>query len=282
MDTITLKFGSLTKPVLADRDGESDMTNWVNGGTHTLFPREAHAYTGTKSFEITASATGDFTTNNVSLASGNNATFVVGQKYCVGIWVYPSDSDPYNGTTLKSTKFQIKTGGVVSPVFESVYQAWTYFSFVFTAVSDVTALQIILAAQTSGACSIWFELDVIKNCSDLPVLVEKGLTRAEKYSMYPAIVNEIIDGSKETRYKSFIRNANIRTDVLTSQQMKDYLSWCLDNNRLVDYTIDGISEYGISLIPLPDQEFSLYDDFKLTPFLEVSFAEGIARVSFPN
>jgi len=117
--------------------------------------------------------------------------------------------------------------------------------------------------------------------SALPVLVEKGLTRAEKYSMYPAIVNEILDGSKETQYKAFIRSANIRTDVLTSEQMKDYLSWCLDNSRTIDYSIDGVSETGIVLVPSPDQEFSWYDDFKMTPYLEVNMAEGIARTSFP-
>ena len=117
--------------------------------------------------------------------------------------------------------------------------------------------------------------------SILPVLLEKGLTRAEKYSMYPPIVNQALDGETKTQFKAFIRNCDLRTDSLTAQQLKDWLNWCLDNDRTIDYTIDGVTETGISLIPDTEQEVVWYDDFKETPYLEVNMNEGVARTSFP-
>lgn len=118
--------------------------------------------------------------------------------------------------------------------------------------------------------------------SVLPVLLEKGLTRAEFYSLYPNIVNQRLDGSMSTSYKAFIRKCNLKTDVLTSQQLIDYLNWCLDNARTVDYTIDGVSESSIVLIPEPDQEIQWFDDFKMNSYLEVNMSEGVARTSFPS
>jgi hypothetical protein len=111
----------------------------------------------------------------------------------------------------------------------------------------------------------------------IPILLEKGLTRAEHFSMYPEIVNQSLDGSKETQYKAFIRKSTIRTEPLTAAQLIAWVGWCQDNDRTIDYDIDGVTETDIVLIPESEQEVQWYDDFKFTPYLEVNMDEGIAR-----
>lgn len=118
--------------------------------------------------------------------------------------------------------------------------------------------------------------------SVLPVLVEKGLTRPEQYRYIPAIKNQYIDGSSENQYKAWIRKATWRTDVLTKQQLIDYQAWGLDNDRTIDYSIDGVTETGIILNPDPEQEIQRYDDFVGSPYIEVSMEEGIARTVWPS
>lgn len=113
--------------------------------------------------------------------------------------------------------------------------------------------------------------------SILPVLIEKGLARAEKYRMYPPIINQALDGSQETQYKAFIRSMKLTTDILTSQQLTDYVNWYLDNARTIDYTIDGVTETGIIFIPPTEMEVLWYDDFKMSPYIEFDMEEGIAR-----
>jgi hypothetical protein len=117
---------------------------------------------------------------------------------------------------------------------------------------------------------------------EIPILTEKGLTRAEKYQFYPEIVNKGLDGSTKNQYQAFIRTAILRTEPLTSAQLVAILYWGLDNDRLLDYTIDGISESDLSLIADTEYETEWYDDFKMTPFFEVNLQEGVARVDFPN
>ena len=110
--------------------------------------------------------------------------------------------------------------------------------------------------------------------------MEKGLTRAEFFNLFPQIVNKLLDGSTETQYMAFIRNLSLKTEILTDAQMVSYLLWCLDNNRTVDYTIDGITETGIKLVPEPEQEMQWHDDFKMTTYLEVKLCEGVARTAW--
>jgi hypothetical protein len=115
----------------------------------------------------------------------------------------------------------------------------------------------------------------------IPIDKEKGLTRPEKFNLWPEVVNKCSDGSTGTQFKAFIRSIYLRTEVLTDAQILAYLYWCLDNNRLVDYTINGISESNLILVPQPQQELQRYDDFEGNPYLEINFDEGIARTAFP-
>jgi hypothetical protein len=117
--------------------------------------------------------------------------------------------------------------------------------------------------------------------AQINILIEKGLTRPEKFRMYPAIQNSYLDGSSDTQYQAFIRSANIRTDVLTDAQLKNYIYWCLDNSRTIDYSIGGVTESGIVLNPSPDQETQRYDDFVGSPYIEFNIEEGVARTTFP-
>ncbi len=113
--------------------------------------------------------------------------------------------------------------------------------------------------------------------STLPVLIEKGLERPEKYSMYPPIHNQYTDGSSDQQYKAYIRSCNIKTNALTGQQLKDYLSYNLDNNHTLNYSIQGISETGLYFPSDPNQETVWLNDLKLSPGLEININEGICR-----
>jgi hypothetical protein len=267
-DSIYFKYGVLPKPVLADRDGEV-VVNWTAGGNHTLSADVTHAWAGTKSFKVSASGIGDFTTNCIELSSANNATLVVGKKYVQAIHAY----------SVSAGVFQLQTGDVVSANLTCVAGAWTTIHFVFTAVTAATKFQL---AMVSVVTDVWFELEPLYEGDEFSVLLEKGLTRAEFYSYFPELMFQGLDGSLRVEYMAFIRQLKLRTDTLTSAQMKTYLYWGLDNNnRKVDYDIDGIQESELTLVPSPKQEFRWNDDFKMTPYLETVLSEGIVRNVFP-
>jgi hypothetical protein len=261
-DSITLKYSFSAKPILADRDGEA-VVNWVNGGNHSVTADATHVHSGTKSFKLHSTGVGDTVTNFISLASGNNATFVVGKTYCIPFWVYSA--------TL--TGLIVATGGVADS-FTIPAGVWTYIAYTFTATDTITALKLQHGSDTTD---LWFELGVVCSATALPILIEKGLTVAEKYGMFPQIVNEYVDGSKDTQYKALIRKMTLTTDVLVATQLSAYARWNLDNARLIDYDIDGVQETDLVFIPPSDQEVQWYDEFKMTPYLVFNMDEGIAR-----
>ena len=141
-------------------------------------------------------------------------------------------------------------------------------------MTATTALQMIVATSSGD---VWFELEPVYECDELLVLNEKGLTRPEVFELYPAIVNQGLNGSTETQFKAYIRSLKLKSGALTDANLFSYLAWCLDNARLVDYVIYGVSEYDLILVPSPQQEFGRFNNNRLTPYLEVSFKEGIAR-----
>ena len=269
MNQIYLKYNAQTKPVLADRNGEA-IVNWAGHGSHSVMADAAHHHSGSKSFKMSTGTPGDFTSNYIGLGSGNNSTFSVSSKYVIAIHLYAD-------TALL---IQIKTGGVNSASLVCSAGAWITRFFVLTAGSATTDLQMIIVG--SGG-DVWFELEPIYQGDALEVVVEKGLTKAEDYSFYPPIVNKYIDGSSDTQYKSFIRNANLRTNALTGAQLKSYLYWAMNltADAVVDYDIEGVQEIGL-LLPAPlEQSAQWYDEFKETPYLDIKLAEGIARTVFP-
>jgi hypothetical protein len=228
-----------------------------------------HIYSGTKSFKLVANATGNFTTNFAFLASANNATFTVSKKYCVIVWVY----------AVTAIKFKIKTGGIESSEMTCVAGVWTAFPFVFTASSVTTAFQI--AVTTSGGGTIWFELGEIREYSDIPVLSIKGMTAGDYVQFFPPIMNQILDGSKETQFMAFIRQIKLDCYPIHNGSAEELaiLYWHLDNNRKVDYG----TEYDVDWCPQnPDgYELEWVDDFKEIKRWAEDFSESIARTVFP-
>ena len=266
-DVIRLKYGFSTLPVLANRNGEA-VTNWVTGGTHVVTADTTHIYAGTKSFKIAASGTGDFTTNYASLASPNNATFVVGKTYSINIWVYAA-------STLT---FQIKTGGVSSATFTCVPSVFTKFPFSFTAGTGVTAFQI--AVTTGGGGTIWFELEEFKQYTDIPVLSIKGLVAADWVQFFPPILNVGLDGSEETQYRSFRRQIKVDCAPISDGSVEELaiLYWHLDNNRLIDFG----TETDLSWSPKQhDFELVWLDDFCKIKGWQEEFDESTVRTVFP-
>jgi len=268
-DTLYIKYNAQTNPVLADRDGEA-IVNWAGHGSHLVTVDTAHHYSGSKSFKMSTGTPGDFTSDYIGLGSGNNSTFSVSSKYVIAIHLYAD-------TALL---IQIKTGGVNSASLICSAGAWITRFFVLTAGSATTDLQMIIVG--SGG-DVWFELEPIYQGDAFNILIEKGLTRAEDYNFYPPINNKYIDGSSDEQYKSFIRNLNFKTDVLTSNQLKSYLYWGMNllSDAVADYDIDNIQEVGLLLPVPPNQEVQWYDDFRETPYLEGKLSEGIARTEFP-
>ena len=270
MDKIYLKYDLRTKPILADRDGEA-VVNWANGGTHSITADATHVYSGTKSFKLHSSNAGDFTTNYISLASGNNSTFGVGSSYVISIHLYAT----------AALQIFIKTGGVTSASLVCSANAWVTRFFPFTALTATTAFQI--ACPTSGDNDIWFELEPVYQGASIDVLIEKGLTTPEDFAFYPPIFNKYLDGTSDTQYKSFIRNANLKTNSLTSDQLKTHLYWAMNllGDSVLDYDIYGIQEVGLIFPSPPTIEVKRYNNIRLTPYLELRLSEGIARTTFP-
>ncbi len=125
-------------------------------------------------------------------------------------------------------------------------------------------------AATEG----YLKLNYNATSTEIKIQIEKGLDRPERYSMYPPIVNEIVDGSKNTQFKGYIRKARIVTVPLTDEQIEAYLSWMLDNDRTIDYNFNGQSEEDLVLIPSPDQELIWNEDCSLMPYLDIDLTEG--------
>jgi hypothetical protein len=270
VNNLYLKYNAQTKPVLADRDGEA-IVNWTAGhGSHSVTADATHTYSGSKSFKMSTSSSGDFASNYIGLPSGNNSTFSVGSKYVIAIHLYAA-------TALL---VQIKTGGVASSSLVCSAGAWTTGFFAFTAATATTEFQMIIVG--SGG-DVWFELEPIYQGDAFPVLVEKGLTAAEDYSFYPPINNKYIDGTSDAQYKSFIRNANIQTNSLTGDQLKTLLYWNMNLNQdaVLDYDIFGVKEVGLLFPSPPSFEAKRYNNLRLTPYADFKLAEAVARTVFP-
>jgi hypothetical protein len=264
---IYFKYNAQTKPILTDRNGEA-IVNWVDGGTHSVTADATHVYSGTKSFKLHATDGGSFSTNFISLASGNNSTFTVDHTYVIAIHIYVE----------VARSIVIQTGGVNSSALTGTAGSWITVFFAFTAATATTALKIMC----TEAADVWFELEPIYEGNQFPVLIEKGLVKPERFSLYPQIINEYIDGSKDTQFKAFIRSLNLQTNTLTDSQALTYLYWTFtDNLGTVDYDIDGKQETGLHLIPDAEQELQWRFDLKLARYLEVNFSEGVARTVFP-
>lgn len=232
MATVRLRWNQSAKPVLADRDGEVD-TNWTDNGNHSLTASATQAYTGSKSFKIVSTGLGDFTTNYVSLASANNATFTVGRQYTLTLYSYGT-----NGVT-----FKIKTGGVESSE-QICTGSWTKHHFTLTAVTATTALQI--AITEVDPAEMYFELEPIEESLEFttPIAV-RGFDEPDAVEFFPSNVqNDYLDGSIEDQMTSFRRRITVDVGVVSAAaDRKNILHWMIDPDRRIDYN----TEVGINV-----------------------------------
>ena len=267
MATVRLRWNESAKPVLADRDGEADV-NWADNGNHALTASDTQVRTGTKSFLITASDIGDFTTNYVSLASGNNATFTVGKNYVLTLYSYATGSET----------FKIKTGGVESPTYTGT-NAWTAHHFYFTAVTATTALQI--AVTKGGGGELYFELEPIEEALEIPYpLSVKGFDEPDAVEFWPPNQYDLLDGSVSEQITSFRRDITIDTGVISAAaDRKSILHWMIDTARRIDYD----TEVGIEVALADPSAFQ--NEWKSGTDLGRSFIlnlrEKSVRTTFP-
>ncbi len=265
MATAYLKYGFSAKPIAADRNGEA-VSNWIDEGNQVVGVDTTFHYTGTNSFTINASGAGDFTSNYIALASGNNATFTVGRKYCVSLWCY----------CLAGATFQIKTGGVTSSATSVATGSWLHKYFTFTALTATTALQMILTA--SG--TIWFELDEVCEIVEADVLIEKGMTDPDQTEFFPGIQNLYIDGSMDDNIQGFRRKITIITNTIsTAIARKQLLYWLCDSDRTIDYETEV--DIAVTLEDPSGFEFNWLYDCSLMKSADINVKEKTIRTSFP-
>lgn len=268
-DTLRLRYGELAKPVLADRDGEVD-TNWVDGGTHVLTADATYAHTGTKSFKLAASGTGDFTTNYISLASANNATFVVGKQYVVSMWCYiPGEQ----------REFKIKTGGVESSEFNVTTAVWQCKHFTFTCVTATTALQIAVTTLNGG--TFWFELEPFAEYAELTVMAERGMSDPDAVEFFPqGMQNRYLDGTMEDQIQAFRRKIWLDVGVVeTAADRKRILYWQIDNDRTVDYLTEVNVPMSLGDVDGYENEWKF--DCSLMRYYTFALLEPSVRTTFP-
>jgi hypothetical protein len=277
-DTITLRYRNTVAETVAWDTASSgtfevNIGDWVDEGAFVI-SRDTGVYrTGVASGKIIT--TGPGSAANYVINSGF-AGFELGKSYKVSLYAKGGAGSENFDLFTAST-----TGAHATAVLSS--SDWTLVELSFEATAADVADSYIKIWLDDGV-TVYID-DVVIYCYDhettVNVLVEKGLSRAEKYTMYPQIMNDYLDGSKDTQYQAFIRQANIRTVALTDTQLQAFLYWTLDNDRLFDYDIQSVTESDLVLIPEPEQEAQWYDDCRLMPYVEFNVSEGSARTVWP-
>ena len=270
MATLRLKYGFTAEPVLSDRDGEA-IGNWEDKGNHIISVDATYVRpgAGSKSYKIASSGAGDFTSNYVDLPIASNATFVATKKYCVGIWVYAGGA----------ISFRVKTGGVDSGVQTTGSAAWVYFPFIFTAITQATALQIIID-EDKVTNALWFELEPVCEYVELNVLAERGMSDPDMFDFFPALQYAHLDGTISEKIMGFRRKILLDVGVVTVRADRlQILYWMIDTARTVDY----LTEVNV---PLALQDISGYQnewkfDCSLARYFVFALQEPSIRQTFP-
>lgn len=226
MSLITLKYAYPDLPVLLNRDAEGGTHDWNDGGNHSVTISTDYAHGGTNSFKLVASGSGDFTTNNINLDSGNNTDFTVGEQYVITMWLYQHTYSVF-------TNFQIKTGGATSQQYNvSGADAWTLISFLFTAATASTKFQIALAS----AATIYFDDIVVAKAVKLTPLAVRGIDDPDMVELWPPIQNRFLDGSIGEQMSTFRRKILIDLGPVSSRTDRlRILYWLMDSTRSLDW-----------------------------------------------
>ena len=229
---LRLKYLFPALPVLADRNGEA-VVSWAGNGNHSITDDPTHIHSGTNAFKIHATAAGDSSTNHVYLPNVNSPTLVIGNQYCVTFWAYAS----------ASITFSVGYGGVnTSGLIPAYSGAMIGVSIPITAASANGGIVIWL----SGAADMWIDDITYSQYTDLPVLIEKGMSDPDMYEFFPPIQDPYIDGTMDTQFTSFRRKFMFFVGVVQARADRlGILYWQTDNNRQIDY----LTEYQVAVTP---------------------------------
>lgn len=283
-DTITLKYRNTVSEAVdwttaSSGTFEVNIGDWTDEGAFVL-SRDTGTYrSGVASGKLvtTGPGSGGNYIQNVGFP-----TFELGKSYKISLYGKGGAGNENLEVFTAST-----TGAHATTTLSN--SEWTLLELSFEATAaDVAASYIRI--WTDDGVTIYID-DITIVCYDhetsLTVLVEKGLTRPEMYSMFPEITNEYIDGSKNTQFaQRFIRQCNIKTSYLSDAQLKAFLYWTMDNDRLLDYSIQNgvttVTETDLVLVPEAVQEVQWYDDLRLAPYLEINLTEAATRQVWPT
>ena len=228
---LRLKYNFPALPILADRNGEA-IVNWTNNGNHSVTADATHVHSGTKSFKLHATGTGNGATNYIDLLAGASPTWVVGNQYCITFWYWCASSVNLTMAFAGGTSQTIAISG----------STWTPISFTFTA-SNAT---FFTAMWLSGSADMWFDDITVSQYTDLPVLIEQGMSDPDMYEFFPQIQNNFIDGGMQEQFTSFRRKIMFFVGVIPARADRlGILYWQLDNNRQIDY----LTEYQVPVSP---------------------------------
>lgn len=121
---------------------------------------------------------------------------------------------------------------------------------------------------------------------DLKYLSIRGLDDPDDIRPFPAVRNDIIDGSSNTQFKAFGRNITVDLGPVLSRNARIILLyWYIDNNRTLDYNSadSGLSEAGLSVNPKDTSDFknTWLQGFSGARAITLALQEAIVRTSFP-
>lgn len=228
---LRLKYNFPALPILADRNGEA-ISNWTDsGGNQHISVDATHVHTGANAYKISASGAGGGT-NYVNLVSTYCPAWVATKKYCITFW------GVYCSTPLNLNVAVTGDAGMVFAVTNTLIG----ISYTFTGIAGAAGLALYL----SGAGDFWFDDITVSEYTDLPVLIEKGMSDPDMYEFFPPIQNNFIDGGMQEQFTSFRRKIMFFVGVIPARADRlGILYWQLDNNRQIDY----LTEYQVPVSP---------------------------------
>ncbi len=114
----------------------------------------------------------------------------------------------------------------------------------------------------------------------------RGLDDPDDIRPFPAVKNDIIDGSSNTQFKAFGRNITVDLGPLLDRNARIILLyWYIDNNRTLDYNSadSGLSEAGLSVNPKDTSDFknTWLQGFSGARAITLALQEATVRTSFP-
>jgi len=229
MSSIYFLYDTESLPNAANRGAET-AGNWTNDAdTHTYSRSTDFARTGTYSHKVVAAAAGSAGQGYAYLPSANNVVFTVGATYAVTVWIH----------SVAGETIQFKTGGVTSSAYTPTTSGFEPFTFVLTALTATTDLQVWAAG---GADTFYMDdLLVTKTIEFATPKSVKGFDEPDEVEFFPPDAQfDYLDGGVEDKLVAFRRRITAELGVIqTSATRKAVLAWMLDNDRMLNYLTEA-------------------------------------------